>query len=311
MIPLVTVPTIYEVPLLLEEEGLGQQVMEKLGLPARGQDMAEWREFVERVKRPKEKVTIALVGKYVELQDSYLSVRESLCHSGIYHDRDVEITWVHSEDLEQSGDGAALRNVQGIVVPGGFGIRGIEGMIRAAAYARENRVPYLGLCLGMQVMVIEYARHVLGSPLPNSTEFDAATPYPVIDMMTGQRGVEDKGGTMRLGLYPCHLVAPSRAAAAYGVPLVKERHRHRFEFNNCFRQRFSEAGLVFSGVSPDESLVEICEVADHPWMVGVQFHPEFTSRPGHPHPLFRDFIAAAKGVMREGSQHRLPWEGMT
>jgi len=308
VLPLPTLPTIYETPLILEEAGLGQLIVEMLDLSAREQDLSQWRQLVERMKKEKETetISIAIVGKYVELRDSYISVREALYHAAVYHDRDVEIRWVHSEDLERDGGDSLLRSVQGIVVPGGFGVRGIEGMVTAARYARENRIPYLGLCLGMQVMVIEYARHVLGSAEANSSEFDLETPYPVIDLLPEQHQVRGKGGTMRLGAYPCHLVNGTRAALAYGEPVVYERHRHRFEFNNDFRETLGRGGMVFSGLSPEKELVEISEVRDHPWMVGCQFHPEFRSRPNRSHPLFRDFIGAAKGVLREGDQHALP-----
>ena len=306
VIPLPTVPTIYEVPLVLEEEGLGQLVVSKLGLKEGKTNLDSWREMVKCLKEPCELVNIALVGKYVELEDAYYSVREALCHASLYHNRDVNLEWVHSEELEQDGGEALLRQAQGIIVPGGFGIRGIEGMVRAATYARENKIPYLGLCLGMQVMVIEFARHVLSSDKANSTEFDASTPYPVIGLLPEQRAIKDKGGTMRLGVYPCHLVSGSRAAMAYGQSLVYERHRHRYEFNNEYRAILEEAGMVYSGLSPDGRLVEICELADHPWMVSCQFHPEFGSRPNRPHPLFCGFVATAKDVMREGAQPSLP-----
>ncbi len=307
VIPLTTVDTIYEVPLVLEEEGLGQLIVDKLSLNTQQPDLSQWQELVTRLKTEHEPVNIALVGKYVELQDAYFSVREALCHAALYHDRDVNLFWVHSEDLEKDGLDAQLRSVQGIIVPGGFGIRGIEGMVSAARYARNNEIPYLGLCLGMQVMVIEFARHVLGSPQANSTEFDTSTPYPVIDLLPEQKGIDAKGGTMRLGNYPCQLLAGSRAANAYGQSLVyEERHRHRFEFNNQFRTQLQEAGMVYSGLSPDGRLVEICELDNHPWMVSCQFHPEFGSRPARPHPLFRDFIGVAKGVLREGAQPPLP-----
>jgi len=306
VIPLPTVDTIYEVPLLLEEEGLGQLVVGKLGLKARRTDLSQWQELVRRVKEPHEPVNIALVGKYVELKDAYFSVREALHHAALHHNRDLDLHWVRSEDLEQNGTDALLRSAQGIVVPGGFGIRGIEGMVKAASYARNNDIPYFGLCLGMQVMVIEFARYALGSTEPNSTEFDAATPYPVIDLLPEQKGIVQKGGTMRLGNYPCQLVPGSRAANAYGQSLVYERHRHRFEFNNQFRDILQKAGMVYSGLSPDGKLVELCELANHPWMVSCQFHPEFGSRPGRPHPLFRDFIGVAKDVLREGAQPSLP-----
>lgn len=306
VIPLPTVSNIYEVPLILEEAELGEFIVEKLGLPARESDLSEWHDLVERMNRPKEAVSIAIVGKYVKLQDSYLSVREALRHAALFHDRDVNIIWVDSEELEKDGGEALLRSAQGIVVPGGFGIRGIEGMVRAARYAREQELPYLGLCLGMHVMVIEYARHILHSGEPNSTEFAVDTRYPVIDLLPEQRQVKEKGGTMRLGSYPCHLLAGTQAAAAYQMPVVYERHRHRFEFNNDFRGDLERAGLIPSGLSPDNRLVEIEELRDHPWMIGTQFHAEFTSRPNRSHPLFRDFIGVAKGVLREGDQRPLP-----
>ena len=306
VIPLPTVSTIYEVPLLLEEEGLGQLVVDKLSLKAHQPDLSQWQELVRCLKTPHEPVNIALVGKYVELKDAYFSVREALCHAALYHDRDINLTWVPSEELEGDDSDSLLRSAQGIIVPGGFGIRGIEGMIKAATYARENEIPYLGLCLGMHVMVIEFARYVLGSTKPNSSEFDASTPYPVIDLLPEQKEQENKGGTMRLGNYPCQLVDSSRAASAYGQSLVYERHRHRYEFNNQFRAQLEEAGMVYGGLSPDGSLVELCELANHPWMVSCQFHPEFGSRLGRPHPLFRDFIGVAKDILREGAQPPLP-----
>ena len=306
VIPLPTVDTIYEVPLVLEEEGLGRLVVEKLGLGSRAAKLSEWEELVKRLKEPHDPVNIALVGKYVELKDAYFSVREALHHAALYHDRDLKLTWVQSEDLEEGNPHAALRAAQGIIVPGGFGVRGIEGMVKAARYARVNNIPYLGLCLGMQVMVIEFARHALGSERANSTEFDESTPYPVIDLMPEQQDMQDMGGTMRLGDYPCQLIDHSRAGAAYGKCLIHERHRHRYEFNNRFRTQLVEKGMVLSGLSPDNRLVEVCELADHPWMVSCQFHPEFGSRPNRPHPLFRDFVGVAKGVLREGAQPTLP-----
>ena len=306
VIPLPTVPTIYEVPLILEEKGIGKLLVKKLGLKKRRTDLNKWRQMVSCLKEPCETVTIALVGKYVELEDAYYSVREALCHAGLYHNRNINLQWIHSEDLEKEGGENLLRQAQGIIVPGGFGLRGIEGMIKAATYARENKIPYLGLCLGMQVMVIEFARHVLGVNTPHSAEFDEATPHPVIDLLPEQQKVKDKGGTMRLGIYPCKLVTGSRAAAAYKQGLVHERHRHRYEFNNEYRATLAKAGMVYSGLSPDGNLVEVCEIDNHPWMVSCQFHPEFGSRPGRPHPLFRDFIGAAKDVLREGAQPSLP-----
>ena len=306
VIPLPTVSSIYEIPLILEEAGLGQLIVNKLDIKAQQVDLSQWRELVRRLKEPHEPVNIALVGKYVELTDAYFSVREALYHAALYHDRDLNLLWVHSEDLEKDGSDSLLRTAQGIIVPGGFGIRGIEGMVKAANYARNNGIPYLGLCLGLQVMVIELARHALGSNEPNSAEFDPSTTYPVIDLLPEQKEVQGMGGTMRLGNYPCQLVAGSRAAHAYDQSLIHERHRHRFEFNNEFRDVLHKAGMVYSGLSPDNKLVEICELANHPWMVSCQFHPEFSSRPNRPHPLFGDFIGVAKDVLREGAQPPLP-----
>jgi len=306
VIPLTTVATIYEVPLVLEEAGLGQLIVDKLKLTAHPSDMSQWQKLVASLKEPHEPVNIALVGKYVELKDAYYSVREALHHAALYHNRGINLSWVSSEALEKDGGEALLRSAQGIIVPGGFGIRGIEGMIKAASYARNNKIPYLGLCLGMHVMVIEFARYALNSPKPNSTEFDTTTPYPVIDLLPSQRNIENKGATMRLGNYPCKLVESSHAANAYGCSLIYERHRHRFEFNNKFRTQLEEAGMIYSGLSPDGELVELCELADHPFMVSCQFHPEFGSRPGRPHPLFRNFIGVAKNILREGAQPSLP-----
>ena len=308
VVPLPTMPSIYEVPLVLNEAGAGEIIIDRLQLPTAKQDLSEWVELVERMKKPKEPMSIALVGKYVRLQDAYLSVKEALRHAALYHDRDVEIVWIESEELEENGGEALLRTANGIVVPGGFGYRGIEGKVRAAQYARENGVPYLGLCLGMHIMVIEFARYVLKSNKPNSKEFDDQTPYPVIDLLPEQEGLTEKGGTMRLGLYPCQLVPDTHAAAAYNATMVQERHRHRFEFNNDFREVLTKAGLIPSGLSPDGKLVEISELANHPWMLGTQFHPEFASRPNRPHPLFCDFIGAAKRTLRVGDQQPLPLE---
>jgi CTP synthase len=301
VISLVTTSIIYEVPLILEEAHLGDYLVERLGLAADAPQLESWRAVVEDIRRPKPPVRVGLVGKYVELHDAYLSVREALHHAGLPHGVSVEIDWIDSEALEKHGAGR-LEGLDGIVVPGGFGYRGIEGKVVAARFARENRVPYLGLCLGMQVMVIELARHALGSEEPNSTEFDIKTAYPVIDLMADQRDIAEMGGTMRLGLYPCQLVPGTRAAAAYEhvIPqdstsqmVVHERHRHRFEVNNAYRSLLTEAGMIFSGLSPDGRLVEIGELADHPFMVGSQFHPEFRSRPTRPHPIFQAFVRAA------------------
>jgi CTP synthase len=305
VIPLVTSETIYEVPLLLEDAGLGGFMVSRLGLRAEEGDLAQWRDMVARLKAPKELVIIGLVGKYVELQDAYYSVREALCHAALAHNLETKIEWLHSEELEH-GDDSQLRQVQGIIVPGGFGYRGIEGMIEATKFAREREIPYFGLCLGMQTLVIEFGRHVFHSQNVNSTEFDANTAYPVIDLLPEQRAISQKGGTMRLGTYPCKLTAGTKAARAYGSEVAYERHRHRFEFNNQFRQPLEEAGLVPSGLSPDGNLVEIAEMEDHPWMVACQFHPEFRSRPDFPHPLFVDFIGAAQGTLIEGAQTSLP-----
>jgi CTP synthase len=294
VVPLPTAETIYEVPLLLEEAGLGDFVVERMKLSAQPADLAEWRELVTEIKRPKPSVRVAIVGKYIELHDAYISVREALHHAAVHQGCDIDIEWVSSEHLERGRDLDRLGQVAGIVVPGGFGYRGIEGKIVAARFARENKTPYLGLCLGMQVMVIELARHVFNSEEPNSTEFDVNTKYPVIDLMPDQRDIADMGGTMRLGIYPCHLVKGTQAYAAYGDGLAYERHRHRFEFNNVYRRPLAEAGMVFSGLSPDERLVEIAELRDHPFMLGSQFHPEFRSRPTRPHPLFSAFIRAVR-----------------
>jgi CTP synthase len=266
--------------------------------------MEEWRELVETIKRPRPEVTIGLVGKYVELHDAYLSVAEALRHAGWFHDVDINIKWINSETLDNMGDGyvEVLESLDGIVVPGGFGHRGIEGKIKAANFARRTNKPYLGLCLGMQVAVVEFARNVLGLHDANSTEFDPQTPYPVIDLMNTQRQVADKGGTMRLGNWVCCLTPDSKAYQAYGEAIVFERHRHRYEFNNEYRKRMEANGVVVSGRSADNSLVEIIELADHPWFVATQFHPEFKSRPNRPHPLFRDFIGASTRLAQEKLQ---------
>jgi CTP synthase len=308
VIPLMTVQTLYEVPLILEEAGLGNIMMDMLRLSSGAEDLNEWRALVDRMKTPKEPIPIALVGKYVELKDAYISVREALRHAAAQVNSEVDIRWVQSEDLEKDEGNVDkyLGSVQGILVPGGFGHRGFEGMIKAAKYAREHQVPYLGLCLGLQVMVVDFSRHVYGSEEPNSTEFVPKTTYPVIDLLPEQRGIEAKGGTMRKGTYPCRLVAGSRAAAAYGESVIHERHRHRFEFNNDFRYTLEQAGLTATGLSPDGRLVEIVELKNHPWMLATQFHPEFKSRPNRPHPLFLDFVKASKQTLREGAQHPLP-----
>ncbi len=293
VIPLVTTPVLYEVPLLLEEAGFGDFIAERLQLQVEKPNLEEWRHLVNRIRTPKPSLPIAIVGKYVELHDAYMSVSEALDHAALAHGWDVGPRFVSSEDLERGRGWDRLRGVAGIVVPGGFGERGIEGKVDTARWARKNKVPYLGLCLGLQVMIIELARHALGSEEPNSTEFDARTEYPVIDLMPEQRSIVDKGGTMRLGLYPCQMRPGTKAARAYQERLVEERHRHRFEVNNTYRDMLSDAGLVFSGLSPDGRLVEIGELEDHPFMLGSQFHPEFKSRPTRPHPLFKAFVGSA------------------
>ncbi len=288
-----TASTLYEVPLLLEKEGLCRVVCRKLGLDAGEPDMRHWHELVEQIHRATRPVTIALVGKYTELHDAYLSVAESLFHAGTACGAQVDIRWVDSQHLTAENIADALASCKGILVPGGFGDRGIEGMILAAQYARENRIPYLGICLGMQIAVIEFARHVAGWSDAHSAEFDSATAHPVIDLMPDQVGVTAKGGTMRLGKYPCLLTAGTRAQAAYGQSEIWERHRHRYECSNVFRPALEEAGLRIAGTSPDGRLVEMVELPEHPWYVGCQFHPEFKSRPDRPHPLFRGFVTAA------------------
>lgn len=287
--------SIYQVPLMLENEGLDRIAMEKLNLVDNGADMAEWRHMVDKIMNPSESVRIAIVGKYVALQDAYMSVSEALRHGGISSNTAIEIKWVHAEDIEadKTDLAAYLGDVEGILVPGGFGDRGIEGKIKAIRYARENKIPFLGLCLGMQSAVIEYARNVCGLKEAHSTEFNADTPYPVIDLMAEQAAVEDKGGTMRLGVYPCKVTEGTLTYQAYQDEIVYERHRHRFEFNNAYREQLAAAGLVIAGTLPNGRLVEIVEVKDHPWFVGTQFHPEFKSRPTNPHPLFRDFVKAS------------------
>jgi CTP synthase len=305
VVPLSTAATIYQVPLMVEEAGLGEFIAERFGFPDRAADLSNWRELVARILSPKDKLRIAVVGKYVELPDAYISVREALIHAGLYHNRTIEVDWILSEELEKDRGYERLATADGLVVPGGFGDRGLEGKILAAKYARVHQMPYLGLCLGMQVMCIELTRELTESDEPNSTEFNPSTHHPVIDLMSEQRGIADLGGTMRLGAYPCRLEPGTKAAAAYGTELVMERHRHRFEFNNAYRKMLASAGMVYSGQSPDGNLVEIAELRDHPYMVGSQFHPEFKSRPERPHPLFRDFIRAALEFPRDGKQEQL------
>lgn len=305
VITLPTVDTVYEVPLILEDEGLDELILDTLGIVTPNREMEDWRLLVQSIKKPKVSMPIAVVGKYVDLPDSYISVKEALYHAGLIHNRDVDIVWVNSEDVEKNGPEQYLGSVCGIVVPGGFGPRGIEGMVDAVGYARHNNVPYLGLCLGLQVMVVQTAREFLGKEKANSTEFDPHTPDPVIALMPDQKDVTSKGGTMRLGEYPCQIVEGSLAAAAYGLPLIGERHRHRFEFNNAYREELETVGLWPTGLSPDGRLVEIMEISDQDFMVGVQFHPEFLSRPDRPHPLFAAFLSFAEKTLREGGQPNL------
>lgn len=295
VVPMVTKEVLYEIPIMLERARVGDYLLERFGLEARRQpDWSMWERLVAEIHRVKPVVNVALVGKYVELHDAYMSVREALRHAALALGIEVEIAWVHSAELEKGRGWEAVRNADGIIVPGGFGGRGIEGKIQAARYARENRVPYLGLCLGMQLMVVEFSRYVLGDEEVNSTEFDRSTPHPVIDLMPDQRDIADMGGTMRLGLYPCRLQPGTRAAEAYQKDLINERHRHRFEFNNAYREVLQEHGMRLSGISPDGRLVEIAELEDHPFMLGTQFHPEFLSRPNRPHPLFLAFLKAVR-----------------
>jgi CTP synthase len=292
--------SIYGVPLMLEEAGLGRIVVEELGLGERATEpnLAEWRALTDRIRNARIPLTIGLVGKYIELPDAYLSVAESVKHAAWAAGCNVKLAWVDSEKLERDRDVEPLIGLDGIVVPGGFGYRGIEGKVQAVRFGRERRVPTLGLCMGMQCMVIELARTALGTEDANSTEFDAFTPHPVIDLLPEQRDIADKGGTMRLGSYPCVLEAGSMAGRAYGQPIVLERHRHRYEFNNSYRELLAARGMKFTGLSPDGRLVEIVELPDHPFYLGTQFHPEFKSRPNRPHPLFASFIDVALAFAR-------------
>lgn len=287
-----TAPSLYEVPLWLENEGLADSVCRHLGIENRPPDLAEWIEMVKRAENAHKKVTIGLVGKYVELHDAYLSVAEALRHGGIVNDASVDIRWIDSENITVENAADTLSECNGIIVPGGFGKRGIEGMIETIRYARENKVPFFGICLGMQMAVTEFARHAAGLPDADSEEF-SKTNDPVIHIMEEQKNIDQKGGTMRLGLYPCRLSSDSKVHSIYGSELIYERHRHRYEFNNAYRTALTKAGLKLAGLSPDERLVEIIELPDHPWFIGVQFHPEFKSRPNRPHKLFADFIKAS------------------
>ncbi|MCL2475046.1 MAG: CTP synthase [Chloroflexi bacterium] len=303
-----TAPSIYDVPLVLEKEGMGQLVGKILNIQLNKTDVTKWQKITDNINNLKGQVNIALVGKYVELQDAYYSVREALSHAAIENGTGLNIIWVQSQDLEKEGGERLLEKAQGIIVPGGFGDRGIEGKIAAAKYAREHNIPYLGLCLGMQIMVIEFARYVLDTKDCTSTEFNICTAHPVIDILETQKEIGDKGGTMRLGNYPCLIKEGTQAKKAYGCCQITERHRHRFEFNNRYSNLLEENGLLISGISPDGSLAEICEIKHHPFMVACQFHPEFLSRPGRPHPLFNSFIQASQEVVLAGSQTKMPLE---
>jgi CTP synthase len=285
---------IYEIPLVFEKQGLADLLIDRLALPDCSPDMTQWEEMISKLKKPDGEVNLAIVGKYIQNGDAYLSITEALKHGGIANNVEVNIKWIESDHLEEGTDEAKhLGDVHGIVVPGGFGYRGIEGKIKAIRFARENKIPFFGLCLGMQCGVIEFARNVLGFERANSIEFDPDTPYPVITIMEEQKKVEDMGGTMRLGAYPCKLEQGSIAFKEYGVDVISERHRHRYEFNNKYREQFIANGMRLSGLSPDEQLVEMVELEDHPWFVATQFHPEFKSKPLQPHPLFKGFISAA------------------
>lgn len=291
-------PSLYEVPLALEEEGLAEQVIKRLKIQCKEKDMHDWEDMVLRSKKLSHRTQIALVGKYIELQDAYISVVEALKHASIYNDTKLEIKWIDSEDITEKTAGTLLKGADGIIIPGGFGSRGIEGKINAARYARENKVPYLGLCLGMQIAIIEFARHVCKLDKANSKEIDAATPYPVIDFLPGQNEYSMLGGTLRLGKYPCKLKAGTKAYGVYQEEMISERHRHRYEVNNEYREVLSQNGMIFCGTSPNDSIVEMIELPDHPWFVACQFHPEFKSRPNRPHPLFMGFMHAAVAQKR-------------
>jgi len=293
VIPLITLPVLYSVPLELERFHVAEYILKYFGLKSiKEPDLSSWKKITRVIENPKRKLKIALVGKYVELHDAYISVTESLKHACLNNSAIMEIDWIQSSDLEKVSAESLLSNADGILVPGGFGIRGTEGMMVAAKYARENKIPYLGLCLGFQIMVIEFARFLFNDKCANSTEFNETSPYPVIDLLPGQKEITNKGGTMRLGLYPCVISKKTIAHRAYHADFIEERHRHRYELNNNYRKELEKGGMVFSGQSPDGYLVEIGELKDHPFMLGSQFHPEFLSRPNRPHPLFNEFIKA-------------------
>ncbi len=298
----IDVDSIYEVPLIFYEEGLDDVVLRKLNLSAKEPELTKWIKFVEKIKNPKDTVEIAICGKYTELRDAYKSIIESFVHAGAENECKVNTKWVKAEDIEIYGPEVFLKEVHGLLIPGGFGERGIEGKIKAIQFARENKIPFFGICLGMQCAVIEFARNVCGLKDANSTEFNPNTPYPVIDLLPEQVDVKAKGGTMRLGSYPAVLKHGTKAYLAYGTDVINERHRHRYEFNNKFREIFESNGMIFSGLSPDGSLVEIIELSDHPWFIGVQFHPELKSRATKPHPLFCEFVRSALEFKKQKSK---------
>ncbi|ETP67732.1 CTP synthase [Planococcus glaciei] len=298
------VDVIYEMPLRLKEQGMDQIVLDHFGIEAPEADMTEWIELVEKVQSLSKTVRIGLVGKYVELQDAYISVVEALKHAGFAYDAEIEVDWINAEHINAENVEEKLQNCDGILVPGGFGDRGVEGKIEATKYARENNVPFFGICLGMQLASVEFARSIMNFEDAHSSELNPKTSYPVIDLLPEQKDIEDLGGTLRLGLYPAKLKVGSKAHEAYGEEVVYERHRHRYEFNNEYREQFEAAGFIFSGTSPDGRLVEIVEIADHPWFVACQFHPEFISRPNRPQPLFREFVGASLGKAEAAVQVR-------
>ncbi|WP_163969478.1 CTP synthase [Oceanobacillus halotolerans] len=292
--------TLYQVPIALQEQGLDQLTCDHFGLACQPAEMEEWEQLVKKVRNLSKTITIGLVGKYVELPDAYLSVVESLRHAGFVFDSDINIKWINAEKMEPNTIEQELKGVDGVLVPGGFGDRGIEGKIEAIRYARENKVPFLGICLGMQLATVEFARNVLGLKEAHSAEFDPDTPHPIIDLLPEQKHISDMGGTLRLGIYPCHLQEGTKTKAAYdGEDMVEERHRHRYEFNNEYRDQMTEKGFIFSGTSPDGRLVETIELSNHPWFVASQFHPEFKSRPTRPQSLFRGFIGAIDELQRK------------
>ncbi|MFA5563766.1 MAG: CTP synthase, partial [Candidatus Caldatribacteriota bacterium] len=287
------VDSIYEVPIVLEEQKLGDLLVKKLNLPSKKPDLQKWRDMVKRLYHPERQTTIAVIGKYIRLKDAYMSINEALVHSGIHHNCKINIKKIDADFLLKQGVRDLLRGVNGILIPGGFGIRGIEGKIQAVKYARTNNIPFMGICLGMQCALIEIARNKIGLHEANSTEFNTETPYPILDLMEKQKKINDKGGTMRLGNYDCNLIKGTKAYHIYKKELIQERHRHRYEFNNDFLEKFKQSDIIFSGINLENNLVEIFELKNHPWFIGMQFHPEFKSRPNYPHPMFVSFIGEA------------------